>query len=139
MGETEEKSFKLNIVTPEREFFSGEVQSLVVNTVSGEMGILYRTLPLVTVLQSGIMKIRRNGRWMEAANSYGFVSVLKDGVTVLTQSCEWPHEIDADIIDKEICELQERERKAKSAYEYKMAKAQLAAQFAKLKLKNKSD
>ena len=73
MGETEEKSFKLNIVTPEREFFSGEVQSLVVNTVSGEMGILYRTLPIVTVLQSVFMKISRNVRCMEAANSDDFV------------------------------------------------------------------
>ncbi len=134
-----EKNFKLNIVTPDREFFSGEVQSLIINTVSGEMGILYQTLPLVTVLQAGVMKIKRNGRWMEAANSDGFISVFKDGVTVLTQSCEWPHEIDADAIGREILQLHERERKAKSIYEYKTAKARLAAQFAKLKLKNRND
>ena len=129
------KPFRLEIVTPDREFFSDEAESLIINTPSGEMGILYHTLPLVTVLKSGVMKICRDGRWMEAVNSDGFVAVMPDKVTVLTQSCEWPHEMDLDKVRGEIDELQDKERKAKSAYEYKMAKAQLAAQFAKLKIK----
>lgn len=133
------KTFQLDIVTPDRNFFSDEVESLVINTVNGEMGILYHTLPLVTVLKAGIMRIRRNGRLMEAVASDGFVTVMRDRVTVLTQSCDWPYEIDADKIDREIEELHDRERKAKSAYEYKMAKAQLEVQFAKLKLKNRGD
>lgn len=134
-----ENLFMLRIVTPDREFFAGEVQSLVLDTPTGEMGILYHTLPMVTILEPGVLRICRNGRWMEAANGEGFVSVLSDGVTVLTQSCEWPHEVDLDAVDKQIDVLRDKERKAKSQYEYKMAKAQLAVQFAKLKIKHRGE
>ena len=100
-----EKSFMLNIVTPDREFFSGNIESLIINTPSGEAGILYHTLPMVTVL---------------------------------SQNCEWPHETDSER-GEENRDMDDEERKAKSIYEYKTAKAQLAAQFAKLKIKNYGD
>lgn len=133
------KLFNLEIYTPERTFFEGQVESLVINTHSGEMGILHHTLPLVTTLQSGVMRILQNGKWMEAANSLGFVEVTKDTVTVLTDSAAWPHEIDISAVSEEIDELDERKRKAKSLEEYKMAKAQLAIQFAKLKITHEED
>ncbi|MDE6398228.1 MAG: ATP synthase F1 subunit epsilon [Clostridiales bacterium] len=133
-----EKSFSLRIVTPDRAFFSGEVESLVIDTPTGEMGILYHTLPMVTILQAGVLRIRRNGRWMEVTNSDGFVTVLREGVTVLTRSCEWPYE--AHNGTKENSDrIGDSSRKAKSQYEYKMAKAQLAAQFARLKNKDGAD
>ena len=130
-----EKQFDLRIVTPDRMFYSDKAESLVINTTEGEMGILAHALPMVTVLKPGVMRICRDGRWMEAANSDGFVSVMRDGVTILAQSCVWPHEVDADSVDKEIDALHDKERKAKSVYEYKMTKAQLEVQFAKLRIK----
>ena len=42
-----EKSFMLNIVTPDREFFSGNIESLIIKTPSGEAGLLYHTMPMV--------------------------------------------------------------------------------------------
>ena len=132
-----EKPFQLNIVTPDRAFFSGDVQSLVVNTTSGEMGILYHTLPLVAVLKAGRMRIKKNGRWMEAIGSAGFVSVMRDKVTVLTQSCVWPYETENEESNEHA--LSDDERKAASMHEYKMAKAQLSAQFAKLQNKNRRE
>lgn len=133
-----EKTFKLDIVTPDRDFYSGEVESLIIPAVNGEMGIMRHTLPLVTVIKSGIIRIKKNDRWMEALCSDGFVSVMRDKTTVLTQMCEWPYEVDMDDSREEIHEPSDRSRKEKSLYEYKMAKAQLAVQFAKLK-RNKNN
>ena len=123
--------FQLHIVTPDRVFYDNTAESLTVHTPTGEMGIMAHTLPMIALLQPGILRIYKNGRYMEAANSEGVVSVLRDAVTVLTQSCDWPYEVDAERVDKE--------RKAKSIAEYKTAKAQLAVQFAKLKIKNHGD
>lgn len=133
------KSFLLEIVTPDRMFYTGEAESLILNTPTGKMGILCHTLPLVSVLSAGIIRIGRNERWMEAVNSEGFISVMYDRVTVLTQSCAWPYEIDDRLQELEIEKLDEKERKAKSLYEYKVAKAQLAVRFAHLRIKNKDD
>ena len=67
------------------------------------------------------------------------MAVMHDSVTVLVESCEWPHEVDNENIGEKIDELTQKEKKAKSVYESKMLKAQLAAQFAKLKIKSGDD
>ncbi len=130
--------FNLEIYTPDRVFFKGQAESLVVNTETGEMGILYQTLPIVTMLSNGIMKILQDGKRMEAVNSAGFISVGRDVVTVLVESAYWPHEIDVHQVQEEIDSIDLEKRKERSYAEYKLAKAQLALQFAKLKLKNRN-
>ena len=127
-----DKEFALKIVTPDREFFSGAAESLTIRTPTGSMGILYHTLPLVAVLSPGVLRIRRNGRWMEAVNADGFVTVLQEGVTVLTQACEWPHELSDQAENGGTCEWNDDERRDRSQYEYKTAKAKMTAQFVKL-------
>ncbi len=129
-----DNKFILNIVTPYREFFSDEVESVTVNTINGEMGILSHALPIITVLKSGVIRIVQNGRTMEAAASDGIVTVTRDKVTVLTRLCAWPHE--AEELDELVASESSESRKKSQAYEYKLAKAQLAAQFAKLKNKH---
>lgn len=129
------KLFHLDIVTPDRDFFKGEVESLVINTPTGEMGILYHTLPLVTILESGVIRILQSDKWMEAATSDGFVRVDTDRVTIMANLCEWPYEINANKVNEEIMDLSDRMKKSQSLREYKLAKAQLAIQFAKLKIK----
>lgn len=133
------KTFRLNIITPNREFFSGDAESLVINTPDGERGILCNALPAIIVLKSGVLRICCKGRRMEAANSDGFLYIMPNTVTVLAETCVWPHEVDAYELNEEINKIKESEQKAKSVYEYKLVKAQLAAQFAKLKIKNNED
>jgi F-type H+-transporting ATPase subunit epsilon len=132
-----ERSFILEISTPDRDFFRGGVESLIIGTPGGEMGIMRNTLPLVTPLDPGVLRIKQNGGWMEAANGEGFVEVTPEKVSVLTQSAEWPYEVDMRKVQAEIDAAQEVLRKAQSLKEYKMAKAQLARQFAKLKVKGR--
>ncbi|MCL2751599.1 MAG: ATP synthase F1 subunit epsilon [Firmicutes bacterium] len=131
------KLFKLEILTPDRGFFEGEVESLVVNTPTGEMGILCNTLPMVASLTAGIMRIKQRGKWMEAAGGEGFIEIKPDGVMILVHSANWPHEINEDALKREIDQMSVILKKQQSLHEYKLAKAQLARQFAKLKLKDR--
>lgn len=130
------KLFNLEIYTPDRKFFAGEVESLIIDTPSGEMGIMFHTLPLVTILSSGVMKIFQANKWMEAANSDGFVRVAQDKVTIMAQMCAWPYEVDEETVNKDIVTLSDAAKKAQSLREYKIAKTQLAISLAKLKIKN---
>jgi len=130
-------NFFLEIYTPDRVFFKGEVDSFVFNTPSGEMGILKSALPMVTTVSAGILRIHQNNRWMEASNGEGFLEVRPNKVIMLAQSAEWPYEINADIIKHEIDEMTAVMKREQSLREYKMAKAQLARHFARLRLKDK--
>ena len=47
-------------------FFDDEIESLVINTDTGEIGVLKGRLPFVTTVKSGIMRLLAGGRWMEA-------------------------------------------------------------------------
>lgn len=87
---------KLEIVTPDRSFFSGDVEMVVVRTTEGDMGFLYDHEPLVAPLSVGAVRIKENGKFRVAACSGGFVSVDEDIATIITDTAEWAHEIDVE-------------------------------------------
>ncbi|MCT4592776.1 MAG: ATP synthase F1 subunit epsilon [Anaeromicrobium sp.] len=87
-------TFKLEIVTPERDFFEGEVEEIVVRTVSGDLGILKDHMHTVSPLAPGVVKIKQEGKFKEAACSGGFIQVKTEKTTIVADACEWPDEID---------------------------------------------
>jgi len=86
--------FSLEIVTPERLTWSGEATALVLPTVDGEVGILPKHEPYVTVLGLGEGRITtKDGNVELVAIIGGFVQVRPDRVLVLAESRLPPHEL----------------------------------------------
>lgn len=88
--------FRLQILTPDKLFFDGETDNLIVRTTVGDKGILARHEDYVAALPIGKMKVRIDGKFRTAAVSEGTVKVGRDKTVVLVQSCEWADEIDVD-------------------------------------------
>lgn len=88
--------FMLEIVTPERLFFNGEVEMVIARGVEGDIGILKGHEPFVTPLQIGTIKIRIDGQFKLAAISQGYMQVTKEKVVILVDTAEWPEEIDVN-------------------------------------------
>lgn len=88
--------FKLQILTPDKLFFDGETDNLIVRTTVGDKGILARHEDYVAALPIGKMKVRLDGKFRVAAVSEGIVKVSRDKTVVLVQSCEWADEIDVE-------------------------------------------
>ena len=91
-----EKTFNLQIISPTRVFFNEAVDMVEMKTTEGEIGVLAGHIPLTTILEPGVLRIKTDGNVREAALHDGFVQIQKDKVTVLAESCEWPDEIDAN-------------------------------------------
>lgn len=87
---------RLEIVTPDKSFFDGDVEMVVVRTTEGDMGFLYDHEPLVAPLAVGAVRIKQDGKFRTAACSGGFISVDEDVATIITDAAEWAHEIDVD-------------------------------------------
>lgn len=87
---------RLDVVTAERLIFSGEVDSISAPGVEGELGILPRHAPLLTMLQPGDLRVRIGDEQQDIAVSGGFLEVLPDHVTVLADTAERADEIDAE-------------------------------------------
>lgn len=86
--------FMLEIVTPDRKFFEEEVDMVIVRGVEGDLGILRGRAPLVTPLDIGRIKIKKDGKTRIAAIAGGYVEVTKERTTIISDSAEWPEEID---------------------------------------------
>lgn len=88
--------FQLEIVTPERLFCSDEVEMVIVRGIEGDLAILKNRAPLITPLAIGKIRIFKDGEERVAAVVDGYVTVGKDKTTIITDSAEWPEEIDVE-------------------------------------------
>lgn len=87
-------TFTLKIITPEREFYTGEVTMVEYNTTEGEVGIYKNHIPMTQIISPGILTITSDEGVKNAALHAGFVEILQDKVTILAEIIEWPEEID---------------------------------------------
>lgn len=121
--------FKLEIYTPDKLFFDGETENLIVRTTVGDKGILARHEDYVAALPIGKMKVKIDGNFRVAAISEGTIKVSRDKTVILVQSCEWADEIDIDRAKAAKAKAEERMSKAEKdekAYllaEYKLKRA----------------
>ena len=94
------KKLKVQVVTPERILFDTEAYEVLVPSQKGQMGILPGHIPIISMLEPGILYLKNDEatpqeQWQVLAVSGGVVKVLKNNqVTVLADTAELPDEID---------------------------------------------
>ena len=99
----------LEIITAERQVFSDEVDMVIAPGFDGQLGILPKHAPLMTMLKPGELMVRKNGAEdMYVAVSGGFMEVLGNRVSVLADTCERSDEIDEERAQQAIQRAQER-------------------------------
>lgn len=130
-----ENTFKLNIITPERVFFNGYVEQVVVDTINGSLGILKEMAPEIIAMVTGQMSILKDGVWSVMSNGRGFIEVKNENVQMFVETVEWPEEIDSEEVQKTIKINEELMRRKKSYHEYLYGKANIARAMARLKVK----
>ncbi|WP_172196360.1 F0F1 ATP synthase subunit epsilon [Saccharibacillus qingshengii] len=89
-------TFLLEIVTPERLIYSGNVTSIIAKSVEGDMGVLPGHVATVAPLQIGALTVQHDGKRSHIAVHGGFLEVRRDKVVVLAESAELPESIDVD-------------------------------------------
>ncbi len=90
-------TFRVAVVTPEREVLAVEARFVALPAFDGEMGILARRAPLLTQLGSGPLRIEEaSGRKQWLFVSGGFAQMVDDQLTVLTEEALEPAAISAE-------------------------------------------
>ncbi len=87
---------KLEIVTAERQIFSEDVTTIIAEGIDGQMTILPKHAPLITMLAPGELVLRKDGEEMYLVISGGFIEVRPEKVIVLADACERSDEIDLE-------------------------------------------
>jgi F-type H+-transporting ATPase subunit epsilon len=89
---------KVDLVAVERKVWSGEATFVFARTIEGEIGILPNHIPLMAQLVSdaSVRIDTVGGEQLIYAVDGGFLSVTKDGVTILAEEAQAADEIDVD-------------------------------------------
>ena len=124
---------QLKIITHERIVFDGEVDELIIQTKTGQMGILKDHLPITTTLDIGVTKAKI-GSVDKFFATMGGIFQFKDNVaTILTDVCE--DGCDIDITRANAAKNRAEARLADNAAKVNTQRAQaaLARSLARLK------
>lgn len=129
-------TFRLQIVTPDRMFYDGEVEMLIVRTVEGDLGILKNHMLMVSPLSIGKVRIKKDGQFKEAAISEGFVQVESDYTRIITDSAEWPEEIDVERAEESKARAEKRLASSQSHIDIMRAEIALKKAMNRLEVAN---
>ena len=95
------RSFHLEIRTPEQLVYEGDVTSVSAPGIEGNFQILAGHIPFLTALEIGEIRVRESSETAQLmATSGGVFEVLRTGVTVLVETAEWASEIDVERAEK---------------------------------------
>ena len=102
--------YELRVVSVERSLFEGEVEFIIANGADGELGVLARHAPLMTVLKPGPLRIHETigGPEQVLFVGGGFMEVLPERVTVLADVAEHADEISVERAEEARRRAQER-------------------------------
>ena len=135
-------TIRLEVVSPDRQIFSDDINMLIVRSVGGELGILPRHAKLLTGLVPHAMRIKKDGGESLIAMGGGFMEVTPEKITVLANAAELPDAIDVERAQAAYRRAAERIEKFKQApknetdIDIERAEAALARAKARLKVKN---
>ncbi len=91
-----DKTLLLEVVTPDRQVVSTEVDIVVRPGVEGQFGVLVNHIPFLSALDIGEMYYRKGGQVDYIFVGGGFAEVTGEKVTVLVDSAERGKEIDLE-------------------------------------------
>lgn len=84
----------LDIVTPSKVIFSGEIKSITVPGTIGSFQVLKNHAPIISTLEIGVIKIETASGKKLYATGGGTIEVLNNKIQVLADSIEVADEVD---------------------------------------------
>ncbi|MBW8780770.1 MAG: ATP synthase F1 subunit epsilon [Verrucomicrobia bacterium] len=92
-------SLTLEIVTPEARVYSDTIETVVIPTVVGEIGILPGHIPLVTQVTEGELRVTKDGKVSVLVVGTGFAQIDADRVSVLAERAITFEKIDEHAVE----------------------------------------
>ena len=129
------KTFPLEIITPEKVFYTGNVQRIIVRTTEGDAGILAGHEKYVAALPAGPVRITlEDGTEKIAALSGGALRVSPQHTAVLANAAEWAEDIDIEWAKRSEADALRRREQSKTQTELDRAEAKLKRALNRLRV-----
>src|SRR4051812_5339933 len=103
----------LEIVTPDSRVYSDTIDSVVIPTVAGEVGILPGHIPLLTQIEHGELRVVKGNATIYLAVTGGFAEVEADRVHVLAEHAITEEKIDEKAVEEALKRAEKQLEEAK--------------------------
>jgi F-type H+-transporting ATPase subunit epsilon len=115
-------AFHLELVSPEKLVFSGEVEAVAVPGTEGEFTVLKDHAPLIAMMKPGVVVIEEApAKKLRLFVPGGFAEVAPSGLTILADRALPLAELDAATLDAEVGNVEEEIAGAKGDEARRMA------------------
>jgi F-type H+-transporting ATPase subunit epsilon len=124
--------FQCEVLTPEGQVFSDEVEMVSTKTTTGSIGVLANHAPLMAILEPTELRLyKSDSDVVSFAQGEGYLQVVENEVLVLVEEAIAPDDIDKSNFDARLKEAEraveqaedESEEKARAEREVKRYKA----------------
>ncbi|BAZ69577.1 MAG: F0F1 ATP synthase subunit epsilon [Pelatocladus maniniholoensis HA4357-MV3] len=88
----------VRVISPDKTIWDAPAEEVILPSTTGQLGILTGHAPLLTALDTGVMRVRpsKNQGWTPIALLGGFAEVEEDEVTILVNGAERGDKIDLE-------------------------------------------
>ena len=95
-----EDNFKIEIISPERIIFSGDIKMVTLPSYEGDMSVLKQHISIITFLRPGIIRAQKNeGNFEEFFVQDGTVEYFNDSLVVLSVSAINVKDLSKEFVD----------------------------------------
>ncbi|NHK28444.1 F0F1 ATP synthase subunit epsilon [Parvularcula flava] len=101
-----------NLVSPEKEVYSGEVDQVIVPGTEGEFGVLPNHAPFMSTLLPGMLVIKNGGEERRIFVQGGFADVTPAGLTVLAELAIPAEELKGEVLSAQKAAANDQLQKA---------------------------
>lgn len=104
----------VRVIAPDKTVWDSEAEEVILPSTTGQLGILSGHAPLLTALDTGVMRVRPQKDWVAIALMGGFAQVEENEVTILVNGAEKGETIDKKLASSAYGEAESRLREAEN-------------------------
>jgi len=130
-------TLKLQIVTPDGEAYSEDVDMVTLPGVEGQLGVYPQHVPLMTQMTPGEIVVRKDGHDYYLAVGEGLIEVMGDHVAVLTDLAVASEKIDEAKVEEARQRAEARLKEKLSDEEVASVNASLVRSTVQLRVKRR--
>lgn len=107
----------IRVVSPDKTVWDATAEEVILPSTTGQLGILSGHAPLLTALDTAVMRVRpsKNQDWVAIALMGGFAEVENDQVTILVNGAERGDTIDLEAARTAYTEAEAKVNQAQNA------------------------
>lgn len=124
----------VRVIAPDKTVWDSDAEEVILPSTTGQLGILSGHAPLLSALDTGVLRVKTGKDWTAIAVMGGFAEVEANEVTILVNSAERGDSIDREAAKQALSEAEARFAQVSDADKQEKIQATQALKRARARL-----